>query len=129
MSELSRFFGEREQATMPTTKRTNWPKTEEYLRPVLDTFQDMAGFEPKGFVRQQWIAGARDWVSVFGEDTNLLRLAVEEMRQRKLTVITPRSCISVASELKRNQPDPDRFRKLAKWLDDRREAAEEEDED
>ena len=114
---------------MPELRKTNWPHAEEYLRPILDCFQDIAGFEPKGFLRKQWVAGARDWVSVFGENTDLLRLAVEEMRQRKLTIITPRSCISVASEIKRNQPDPDRFRKLAKWLDERREAAEDEDDD
>jgi len=107
MSELDKFFGECEQVAMPTTKRTNWPKTEEYLRPVLDAFQDMAGFEPKGFLRKQWVAGARDWVSVFGEDTSLLRLAVEEMRQRNLSIITPRSCISVASELKQKNKKKD----------------------
>jgi len=90
-------------------RRTSWPKVEEHIRPILDTFQDLAGFEPHGFVRTQWVAGARDWYSVFGSEPSFLRLAVSYMREKQLTISSPRSCISCAIEIKRQMPDPERY--------------------
>ena len=124
MTEFNDLFP-RSPAYSLEPKRTSWPKAEEHIRPILDCFQDLAGFEPHGFVRQQWAAGARDWYSVMGGDTTLLRLAVEQMREKGLTIASPRSCITAALEIKSKTPDPDRFRKLAKWLDARREEADE----
>ena len=110
MTEFNDLFPRRYGSFSLEPKKTSWPKTEEHIRPILDTFQDLAGFEPKGFVRQQWIAGARDWYSALGSDTSLLRLAVEQMQAKQLTMSSPRSCITVALEIK-SKLDPDRYTK------------------
>jgi hypothetical protein len=117
VSALDEFFGECEKAVMPEMKKTSWPRVEEHLRPILDCFQEAAGYEPKGFIRQQWIAGARDWYSVFHEDTRLLRLAIDEMRQKGLTIASPRSCITVATNMKNREPDPNYWRNLYRKLE------------
>lgn len=107
MTEFNDLFPRSEGHSLEP-RRTSWPKVEEHIRPILDTFQDLAGFEPHGFVRTQWVAGARDWYSTMGADTNLLRLAVEQMREKQLTIASPRSCITVALEIKGNT-HPERY--------------------
>jgi len=101
-------------------RRTSWPRQPEHLRRILDVFQQEAGFEPIGVLKQTWIAGAKAWHSVFGENTSLLIMAIEYMRQKELMIASPRSCITVALELQRKgegQSKADYFREYAKKLD------------
>ena len=90
-----------------TVSRTNWPRQPEHLRHILDVFQQEAGFEPIGALKQTWVSGAKAWHSVFGENTTLLRLSVEYMRQKELMIASPRSCITVALELQRKEVPKD----------------------
>jgi len=108
MSELDAFFEPQEVSHMTySVGRTNWPRQPEHLRHILDAFQQEAGFEPIGALKQTWISGAKAWHSVFGENTTLLRLSVEYMRQKELMIASPRSCITVAVELQRKEMPKD----------------------
>ena len=119
---LDEFFGTKEVGHMTyNVGQTNWPRQPEHLRHILDVFQQEAGFEPIGALKQTWVSGAKAWHSVFGESVTLLRLSVEYMRQKELMIASPRSCITVAVELQRKgegQSKQDYFRAMAKRLNE-----------
>lgn len=80
--------------------RTNYAHVEERLRPLLDAFQEEAGFEPGKALRARWIAGARRYADICGTSPELLRQAIEHMRRVGLNVFSPDSCTKVAFSLK-----------------------------
>ena len=97
MSDLDRWFEHARKTNDVTTPvgRTQWPKVEERLRKVLDTFCDVRGFMPSSpFERKQLVAGARDFVDSVGERPDLLREAMLYLQPRQIVVASPRSCIS-----------------------------------
>lgn len=79
-------------------RRTNWPKAEERLRPILDALEETVGFSPQGQLRQSWIAGAREYVDNVGLRSDLVRPVAEYMRDRGLVVKSPRSLIAIAMQ-------------------------------
>ncbi len=97
MTELETWFGPRQAIDKAQAKPTQWPKAEERLRDILDTFCDVRGFMPSSpFERKQLIAGARDFVDSLGERPDLLREAMHDYhaRGKGYMVATPRSLIS-----------------------------------
>lgn len=83
---------------------TQWPNVEERLRGVLDAFQACAGFAPRDQLRQQWIAGARNFVENVGERADLIAPAVDYMQKHDLLIKTPGSLVPVALKMRGNKP-------------------------
>jgi len=103
MSELDAFLGPKDkykEHAVALTK-TNWGNTPARLRPTLDAFENFAGFQPGPWLRKAWRAGATDWVGEFGANgTELLIRTMEYMRSEQLVIKSPRSCISIAYDIR-----------------------------
>jgi len=92
---------------------TDWSHYEEPVRVVCEAFLvscNTRGFtgQPDRRLAKEWAAGAREWLDVFGENTELLDRAVHYMRKQDppLIVASPRSCIKVAREMSQwGEPD------------------------
>jgi len=97
MTALDDVFGPgTESATIVTPRRTNWPRAEERIRPILDALEETMGFSPQGQLRASWVAGAREYVDNVGMRADLVRPVAEYMRDHQLTVKSPRSLIAIA---------------------------------
>ena len=78
---------------------TSFDKAPEHLRPILDAFKEMAGFNPSPQLKKSWEVGAREWYENFHGDVGLLKQAVQQMLSQGLTVKSPQSAISIAQTI------------------------------
>lgn len=138
MSVLEDYFGKHVEPPKLFTPSflipgcTNWPHVEEMIREVLDEWTDCQGYLPNDkHTKQQWEAGARDFVEALGEKPKLLRKAwelyldIEWERRQTIIITTPRSLIGFArkvleiEEHNKDSDDPEvRYRKAMSWVDD-----------
>jgi hypothetical protein len=79
--------------------RTRFPHVEEGVRDLCDTFAIETGWTLDAHTRKAIIAGARDFERAIGDRPDLLRQAMAEMKSKRLTFSSPRSCITVARKL------------------------------
>ena len=94
-------------------KKTRFGNYPVVIRSTLDTFQDLAGFDPGPWLLKAWAAGAHDWVNEFGENSEeLLRKTVRHLQSRQLVIKSPRSCIVTAHHLQQgmNNHNSERMR-------------------
>jgi len=101
--DLDDFFGPRIESPIVINKcRTNWPTAPEYLRPILDTWQELVGFRATGSIAGLWRKAAQDWYENFGSDTELLRVAFQTCRDKHSGIVikSPRSVMFLALDWK-----------------------------
>ena len=70
------------------------------VRETVMYFHSIVGFDPDPYTREQWINGTKDWVRAHGQVHHLLGRTVDYMREKKLHIKSPRSCIQIANDIK-----------------------------
>jgi len=109
MNELDKWFprdpNER-KVTLEDLKqsgRTRFPRAEPNIRDLCDVFANETGWELDGHTRKVIVAGARDFEQAIGNKPSLLRGALLYMRTKRITFSSPRSCITIAREIERQE--------------------------
>ena len=104
-SELDELFGPREEVEMPTAKPTHFGRYPE-VQELCDAFLEEMEWGHDLYTIGQVAAGARDYVLAVNHDPALLIRATRKMKKEKMSIGSPRSCVTFAREMM-NTPDPD----------------------
>lgn len=110
MSELDAYFGPRKEVKMPPAKVSHFGRYPE-VQGICDTFLTAMGWGHDAYTIGQVAAGARDYALAIGHDESLLLRAIKKMKREKLTIGSPRSCISVAREMRSPEEDTQKYLK------------------
>ena len=102
MTDLDDFFGTKEKPAMPPAKRSHFARYPD-VQELCDTFIEEMGWKADSYTIRQIAAGARDFKSAVGNKPDALLRAMKRMKRKKLTIASPRSCITEA----RSQPAED----------------------
>ena len=103
MSELDKYFGPREEVQVPPAERSYFGKFPE-VEEMCNLFLSEMEWGHDAYTIQQVVAGARDFVLAIGNDPKLLLHTIKKMKLEKLNISSPRSCITLARNMK---PDGD----------------------
>ena len=114
MSELDAFFGPKETVRMPPVERSYFGKFPE-MEELCNLFLSEMEWGHDLYTIQQVAAGGRDFVLAIGNNPALLLRAIKKMKRKKLSISSPRSCITAAREMR--SPEEDR-QKYLKGVDD-----------
>lgn len=124
--KLEQVFGPRRKRKPYdfTPKETAWPRAPEYLRGILDAFQDEKGFLPNSrHVLKAWEHGARIWYEEHGGDVQLLRRTMRKMTAQGLEIKSPGSCVAVGLTIKHGNKEAEDSVAWAETGEDTEEAA------
>ena len=105
MSELDDFFGPQEKVEMPPATQSHFGRHPS-IQSLCDTFLSEMEWNTDPYTIQQIAAGARDYALAIGHDTALLLRVIKKMKREKMSIGSPRSCITFARELM-HSPDSD----------------------
>ena len=104
-SEANLILGPKKHVEMPTAKITHfgrYPAVEE----LCNVFLDFMEWNTDAYTKQQIVAGAKDFNLAIGNKPDLLLRALKKMKKNKMSIGSPRSCITFAREML-HSPDPD----------------------
>ena len=104
-SELDKFFGPAAEVEMPPIKCSHFGRFPD-VQELCDTFLEEMEWNTDNYTKQQIVAGARDFNLAIGNNPGLLLRTIQQMKRDKLSIASPRSCITIARE-KMHVPDPD----------------------
>jgi len=102
MSELDKFFEPREKPAMPPAKQSHFGRYPD-CQELCDTFAEEMGWQLDNYTVRSIAAGARDFKRAIGNNPDALLRATKRMKQKKLSISSPRSCITEA----RSKPEED----------------------
>ena len=102
MSELDKFFEPREKPAMPPAKQSHFGRYPD-VSALCDIFIEEMEWYPDAYTVKQIAAGARDFKRAIGNKPDTLLRATRRMKQKKLSISSPRSCITEA----RSKPEED----------------------
>ena len=118
MTDADLILGKKKHVDMPSAKRSHFARYPD-VQVLCDTFIEEMDWNTDNYTIRQIAAGARDFKSAVGNDPKLLLKTIQRMKRDKLTIASPRSCITIA---RRVEPDPDseasRQRYAGAWEDD-----------
>ena len=118
MTDADLILGPKKRTDMPTAKRSHFARYPD-VQVLCDTFIEEMEWNNDPYTIRQIAAGARDYKSAVGNDPKKLLKTIQRMKIEKLTIASPRSCITIA---RRTEPDPDseesRQRYAGAWGDD-----------
>ena len=118
MTDADRILGPKKQATMPTARKSHFSRYPD-VQVLCDTFIEEMEWNADPYTIRSIAAGARDYKQAVGNDPKLLLKTIQRMKRDKLTIASPRSCITIA---RRTEPDADseesRQRYAGAWEDD-----------
>ena len=118
MTDADLILGPKRHADMPAAKRRHFARYPD-VQVLCDTFIEEMEWNNDPYTIRQIAAGARDYKSAVDNDPKRLLKAIQRMKIEKLTIASPRSCITIA---RRTEPDPDseesRQRYAGAWGDD-----------
>ena len=118
MNDADLILGRKKKVDMPSAKRSHFARYPD-VQVLCDTFIEEMEWNADNYTIRQIAAGARDFKSAVGNDPKLLLKTIQRMKRDKLTIASPRSCITIA---RRTEPDPDseasRQRYAGAWEDD-----------
>ena len=104
-SELDKHFGPAPPVEMPTAQVTHFGRYPA-VQSLCDTFHREMGWGTDLYTIGQIAAGARDYALAIGHDTALLLRTIKKMKREKMSIGSPRSCITFAREML-HSPDAD----------------------
>ncbi len=104
MSKLDEYFGPKKSVKMPPAKPTYFARHPD-VEDLCNTFLSEMEWHHDAYTIQQIVAGARDFKLAIGNEPNLLLHTIKKMKREKLTIASPRSCISLARNM---TPDADK---------------------
>ena len=120
MNEAEAILGPKKHVEMPTAQQTHFGRYPA-VQDLCDTFWEFMGWGTDAYTIQQIVAGAKDFNLAIGNKPDLLLRALKKMKKNKMSIGSPRSCITFAREMLRSL-DPDseenRRRYLKGWDDE-----------
>jgi len=102
MNAADKHFGPKPAVAMPPAKQSHFGRYPD-VQELCDTFIEEMGFNTDPYTIRQVAAGARDFRRAIGNNPDTLLRALKRMKQKKLTIASPRSCITEA----RSTPEED----------------------
>ena len=105
MTELDKFFGPKPDGEMPDIKPSHFGRYPD-VQELCDAFLEEMEWGHDLYTIGQIAAGARDYILAINHDPSLLVRAAKKMKNNKLSIGSPRSCITTARE-KLYSPNPD----------------------
>lgn len=114
MNDADIFFGPKPTTEMPTAQITHFARYPA-VQSLCDTFLEEMEWNTDPYTKQQIIAGAKDFNLAIGNKPKLLLCVLQQMKRKKLTIGSPRSCITIARELL-HSPDADSDEHRQKYL-------------
>lgn len=112
MNDADVFFGTKEPTEMPPAQPTHFGRYPD-VQDLCDTFLTEMDWNHDLYTIQQVVAGARDFVLAIGNKPKLLLRATQKMKKKKLSISSPRSCITAAREM---TPDADSQENRQRYL-------------
>lgn len=110
MNDADLFFGEKKHVEMPTAQITHFARYPD-VQNLCDVFLDEMDWNHDLYTIQQVVAGARDFVLAIGNEPKLLLRATKKMKKKKLSISSPRSCITAAREMRSPEVDTQKYLK------------------
>jgi len=118
MNEADLILGKKKHVAMPSAKRSHFARYPD-VQVLCDTFIEEMEWGTDNYTIKQIAAGARDFKRAIGNDPKILLKTIQRMKRDKLTIASPRSCITIA---RRVEPDADseeaRQRYAGAWEDE-----------
>ncbi len=108
-SELDAIFGPKPEVEMPPAQPTHFGRYPD-VQELCDVFADEMGWNHDAYTIQHVVAGARDFVLAIGNEPKLLLRATQKMKRKKLSISSPRSCITAAREMRSPEVDTQKYR-------------------
>ena len=105
MTELDKHFGPKPDTPMPPAQPSHFGRYPA-VQTLCDTFLEEMEWNTDAYTKQQIVAGAKDFNLAIGNNPDLLLRALKKMKRNKMSIGSPRSCITFARELL-HTPDPD----------------------
>ena len=103
MNDADLILGRKKDVDMPTAKRSHFARYPD-VQVLCDTFIEEMEWNNDPYTIRQIAAGARDYKQAVSNDPKRLLKAIQRMKREKLSIASPRSCITIA---RRTEPDPD----------------------
>ena len=113
-SELEEWFGPKPPTEMPTAQITHFGRYPA-VQSLCDTFLEEMDWNTDAYTKQQIVAGAKDFNLAIGNKPDLLLRALKKMKKNKMSIGSPRSCITFAREML-HTPDSDSEEARQKYL-------------
>ncbi len=113
MNDADAFFGPKKHVEMPTAQITHFARYPD-VQDLCDVFWNFMGWGTDAYTIQQIVAGARDFKLAIGNRPDILLRSLNKMKREKLTIGSPRSCITIAREM---TPDADSDEHRQKYLE------------
>ena len=114
-SELTEFFGERDEQPVTVIKRTAWNDAPEHVRRLLDTWSEISGLKFHSDRKYQ-VKCACSWYKEFGSDPQLVRDAFRKHQATGYNYKSLDSLRSWARTITGNKVDPDSAEERNKYL-------------
>lgn len=114
MNDADLILGPKKHVEMPPAQPTHFGRYPA-VQSICDVFHKEMGWGTDLYTIGQIAAGARDYALAIGHDTSLLLRTIKKMKREKLSIGSPRSCISIARELW-HSPDADSQENRQRYL-------------
>jgi len=102
MNAADKHFGPKPAVAMPPAKQSHFGRYPD-VSALCDIFIEEMEWYPDAYTIKQIAAGARDFKRAIGNNPDALLRATKRMKQKKLSISSPRSCITEA----RSKPEED----------------------
>ena len=102
MNAADKILGPKKQVAMPPAKQSHFGRYPD-CQELCDTFAEEMGWQLDNYTVRSIAAGARDFKRAIGNNPDALLRATKRMKQKKLSISSPRSCITEA----RSKPEED----------------------
>ena len=97
-SEADLILGPKKHVEMPTAQVTHFGRYPD-VQDLCDAFWNFMGWGTDSYTIQQIVAGAKDFNLAIGNKPDLLLRALKKMKKNKMSIGSPRSCITFAREM------------------------------
>jgi len=102
MNNADLILGTKKHVEMPPAKQSHFGRYPD-VSALCDIFIEEMEWQADSFTIKQIAAGARDFKRAIGNNPDTLLRATRRMKQKKLSISSPRSCITEA----RSKPEED----------------------
>lgn len=113
MSELDKYFGSAPDVSMPPAQVTHFGRYPD-VQDLCDIFLSEMDWNHDAYTVQHVVAGARDFKLAIGNSPAKLLRAIQKMKRDKLTIASPRSCITTARKI---TPDADSIEGRRRYIE------------
>ena len=114
MNEADLILGPKKHVEMPTAQITHFARYPA-VQNLCDVFLNFMEWNTDAYTKQQIVAGAKDFNLAIGNKPDLLLRALKKMKKNKMSIGSPRSCITFAREML-HSPDADSEEHRQKYL-------------